>query len=78
MPFYVLQDSDWDWDAPDFQGVIARADGPREAAEKIGPTLDCDGANLKVAEVNLIGFIDWERDTGAGQFIALSPASRKE
>ena len=65
MTFYVIQDSDWDWDD---HGFIVKADSPEQAAEKIGPTLDADGCHFKVAEINLIGFISWDKETGVEPF----------
>lgn len=75
MPYYVLQDEDWDWDTPSDPGIIVEADTPEEAATKALRNLDCDGIGFKVAEINLIGFIGWDFEHGLDEFVPLKDPS---
>ncbi|MCH7938015.1 MAG: hypothetical protein IH994_13155 [Proteobacteria bacterium] len=66
MPWFAVQDSDWDWDTADGPAIIVEADTPEDAVkaayEKSGGFSGCDGCHCKVAEINLIGFMGGGRD----------------
>ncbi len=74
MPFYAVQDSDWDWAQADGDAVIVEADNPEEAASKaVAKWLEVDahafdGAQLKVAPINLMGIIGCECTDDGVQF----------
>lgn len=67
MTWYAVQDSDWDWNSPDGAAAIVDAETPEEAvklalkswSDKMG-----DGGHLKVATLNLTGFIEFEVTNG--------------
>lgn len=52
MKTYLVQDSDWDWLSLDGDAVIVQAETPEEAAIKVCEQWDCDGACVKISEIN--------------------------
>ncbi len=68
MTWYAVQDSGWDWDSADGEAVIIEAETPEGAAKNAlqnGMAGDADGGDLKVAVLDLVGFVDFDRVDGA-------------
>ena len=69
MPWYAVQDSDWDWECGDGDAIIVQADSPelavREAYSKSRGFGGGDGIHCKVAEINLVGFLSGGREMGS-------------
>lgn len=61
MAWYIVTDSDWDWDS-EAGDTVVEADSPMEAVQKVmvkwcretAPQRPFDGATLKVGEIKLV------------------------